>query len=234
MALPSRNTQGGFTLIELLGTIAIVALLGSLLYPMVDRMRQGSAKAACATKLRQVGAGISAYASENDTCLPWGYSGNAGYWSSILDREGFLSYGTKGANVYACPGERVPPTWSDKSSWVRSNFIANPNVMPEQKNATSSRVRVAKIPRPAEVVIITDGAVNGQGNSDWGFYSQPEVTSRSSEQYQDRPVPDAPSGAGSSVIKWRHGDRANFLFVDGHVEAIKAGELLQKNIQVKY
>jgi len=65
-----KRLSAGFTLIELLTTIAIVALLSTLLY---SGMRVGTDKATLASdaqNMRQIGTAIMAYVSENNGELP--------------------------------------------------------------------------------------------------------------------------------------------------------------------
>jgi prepilin-type N-terminal cleavage/methylation domain-containing protein/prepilin-type processing-associated H-X9-DG protein len=63
--------RGAFTLIELLVAIGIVALLMSILMPMVSSVRERALRLECANHLRQLGLAMSIYsASERDNGLP--------------------------------------------------------------------------------------------------------------------------------------------------------------------
>jgi prepilin-type N-terminal cleavage/methylation domain-containing protein/prepilin-type processing-associated H-X9-DG protein len=71
----NRRTQqrgSGFTLIELLVVIAIIAVLMAILLPMIQAGIAASRRAACISNLRQIGAGISAYAADNNGQIPYG------------------------------------------------------------------------------------------------------------------------------------------------------------------
>jgi prepilin-type N-terminal cleavage/methylation domain-containing protein/prepilin-type processing-associated H-X9-DG protein len=61
-----------FTLIELLVVIAIIAILASLLLPVLASTRDKARRTACISNLRQIGIAIHAYAPENEGRIPYG------------------------------------------------------------------------------------------------------------------------------------------------------------------
>jgi len=60
----------GFTLIELLVVIAIIAILGSLLLPVLARAKESGRRLHCTNNLRQIGLGIQLYRYDNDDRPP--------------------------------------------------------------------------------------------------------------------------------------------------------------------
>ena len=72
--MSTRLRRFGFTLIELLVVIAIMALLISLLLPMLQRANELARSALCASNQRNIAIAFQAYYGDND-CLPgtWGY-----------------------------------------------------------------------------------------------------------------------------------------------------------------
>ena len=67
---PSHPSLRAFTLIELLVVIAIIAVLAGLLFPVFGRVRAAGDSTKCAANLKQIGAGINAYANDHEDTLP--------------------------------------------------------------------------------------------------------------------------------------------------------------------
>jgi prepilin-type N-terminal cleavage/methylation domain-containing protein len=63
LIVPRRSHQNGFTLVELLVVIAIIGTLVGLLLPAVQAARESSRRAACMSKMNQLGIGMANYVS---------------------------------------------------------------------------------------------------------------------------------------------------------------------------
>lgn len=59
-----------FALIDLLAVLAIVAVLGALLFPIFARVRERNRQSSCASNLRVLGVAFSQYEHDNDGVLP--------------------------------------------------------------------------------------------------------------------------------------------------------------------
>jgi prepilin-type N-terminal cleavage/methylation domain-containing protein/prepilin-type processing-associated H-X9-DG protein len=66
----NRPRQTAFTLVELLVVIGIIAILLALVLPAYQRIKAGGQAAACLGNLRQVGAGLNGYLSDNNFTMP--------------------------------------------------------------------------------------------------------------------------------------------------------------------
>ena len=83
----------GFTLVELLIVVGIITVLLALLMPAVRRARESAQRAACASNLRQLAAGVHAYAIDNDGQIPQSVSQWGGrYGILIRQRAGHSAY----------------------------------------------------------------------------------------------------------------------------------------------
>ena len=67
-ARPRRRP--GFTLVELLIVIGIIAVLISMLLPMVAKVREQGKQVQCLSNLRSLGTAMLSYAADNDNYLP--------------------------------------------------------------------------------------------------------------------------------------------------------------------
>ena len=67
---PTCAAHRGFTLIELLAVIAIIAVLASILIPVMGYIRAQGDSTQCSANLRQLGTGINGYATDHDGQLP--------------------------------------------------------------------------------------------------------------------------------------------------------------------
>ena len=65
-----KRSAGAFTLVELLAVIAILALLVSMLMPVLGRARDMARRAQCQTNLRTIGTGIQAFAAIHEGRAP--------------------------------------------------------------------------------------------------------------------------------------------------------------------
>jgi prepilin-type N-terminal cleavage/methylation domain-containing protein len=75
---PSRAGRGrrGFSLIELIVVLAVVTMLTGLLMPALRGVRESANKMVCASNQRQVGAGITIWATNHGDRLPPSYFGS--------------------------------------------------------------------------------------------------------------------------------------------------------------
>lgn len=168
------NQRGrAFTLVELLIVIGIVALLVSILLPVVGRARESARRTACLSNLRQIHAIFHLYAMENRDQTPIGYrSGrkqfNSMVWSATTGK--FCLFGILYMNgkmskpdVFFCPSnldlqsirasETNPwppgPDGPDATKNVFAGYGCRPEVeLADEFQLTGNRVGGVTIPVP--------------------------------------------------------------------------------------
>jgi prepilin-type N-terminal cleavage/methylation domain-containing protein len=101
----SSKPRTGFTLVELLVVIAIIAILASLLLPLMGRAKEGARATSCKSNLRQLGLGAATYALDNKGRFPYFLD-----WLATVPGEltsGELYAYLKSREVYECPTDRL-------------------------------------------------------------------------------------------------------------------------------
>jgi len=128
---PTMNTgiqdqqRRGFTLIELLVVIGIIAILASLLLPVLGRARERARRIACLSNLRQVLVATHLYAGDNDGLLPKGgtdFPNKHDTHTPILStrtKEVLLQYASP-LSVFDCPN--LTRNFEFEKNWRTQEF----------------------------------------------------------------------------------------------------------------
>jgi len=183
-----RRGWRGFTLIELLVVIAIIAILASLLLPALASAKARAAGVACLNNIRQIGIASQMYADDNDDVLP--RSQHTGQsWVGSLEAYGVT-------NVYRCP--------KDLTAARRYSYAINDYLL-ENADPPASYARITLVPAPSDTFYMTECADKYANNDHFHF-----------SPAQDGDY--SPNSFKAEVGVMRHNGRANYLFVDGHVE----------------
>jgi prepilin-type N-terminal cleavage/methylation domain-containing protein/prepilin-type processing-associated H-X9-DG protein len=228
--LRSRRTEGlcGFTLVELLVVIAIIAILAALLLPALNKTKEQGRATLCRNNMHQIGLGMMLYADENEDLYPWagdfglnrepdwvwgdetrvsdpsawgqpdfGFRAEAGSvytYVTTLPRTPTTSY-SKTALTNKYPNYRCPSTGKLGES-LRVNFTMNGWMNPGQPGAGAQGVIQHSVVNPVDKVLLA--------NTD---------PSRMLTAAFD------PATVGVPGTFFLHNGRANFSFVDGHMES---------------
>lgn len=223
--LKRPRIQPGFTLIELLVVISIIGLLIALLLPVLGSARASARNTACLSNLRQTAAALINYTTENDDYLmhyatrpadnsgvQWWFGYELGGPGSTINRpldrtQGPLaSYlGDNIVEALACPDfpaddEGFRPKFANRSA----HFGYNGGLVWPFPIGRTPR-RIDEVDQPSDVFAFAD-AVH-QDFSLATFYEPHTVSYRR---------PGKTTGAGH----FRHSDKANTAYLDGHAEAL--------------
>jgi len=238
----TRRPQHGFTLIELLVVISIIAILIALLLPALKSARLVARQASCLSNHRQMGIALHLWVNDDDFRLPYGFNAGQYQWQQKVGE--FMNVKNWDDRLQ-CPNATVPKGL---------HYSTNPALMPKVDSGNRNdhtELPIDLVGRDAEVMIIFDGIQfrsSGEVEPQGRFID----TNLEGRKYNggaadvDDPVPikannEDLTGADSAKgkIRWREAGTngtngpmiGNFLFVDGHAESMKHGELLYRNLR---
>ena len=214
-----------FTLIELLVVIAIIAILAAILFPVFARARENARRASCQSNLKQIGLGILQYTQDYDEKYPSGSTTVGGArgrgWAGQC-----LPY-IKSSQVFVCPSDTKTPNANPKISYAYNSAVPYP-INGWSGPSLAAFTATARTVIAFEVTNCTwnpntdiDSPYSAVGN---GFLGNNILPSSPQTQYSTGYL--ASSGATATSPEYdaptgRHLDMSNFLFVDGHVKALR-------------
>jgi prepilin-type N-terminal cleavage/methylation domain-containing protein/prepilin-type processing-associated H-X9-DG protein len=227
----------GFTLMELLVVMAIIAILSAMLLPALGRAKSMAKRADCQSNLRQLGIAAFLYWDDNaGKCfrMSEGATNNGTLWwfgwlNNTLPEgrrpfdltAGKLSPYLNGSDVRLCPSlNAFGPQFKLKAVNVVCSYGYNSRL-----SSAGAPVSVDQIRRVSETAIFADAA---QVND----FQAPAT--RSSPMVEEWYYLDSATNFSSASYyahgHFRHAQRANVTFADGHValETMVPGSLDKK------
>lgn len=219
-----QRNRAGFTLVELLVTIAIIAVLAAILLPTLSRSKMAARRAQCASNLRQLALATRMYWDENnDACFPYVTgmtNGGVLYWFGWIQdgAEGQRAFDITQSALFPhlrAKGAEQCPSLDTLFSQFKAKAIGaaygygynlHLSSMPGQ-----SPVKISAIRNPGQLALFADAA---QVNT-WQAPASRENPMLEEWYYIDENL-SQPNG------HFRHEQRANVAFCDGHVDTENA------------
>lgn len=198
-----------FSLVELLVVIAIIGTLLGLMFPALAAARERGRWVACASNARSTAMAMQLYADANSEIFPNAQMMAAEpTWLDMVQPYG----GNRLA--YRCPSDQSP-LWEPGAATPRSttygmNAYLSPNHPPY------FGVRVTKIARPSDLIVVTELADNVAKDHFMPMYwgNPPRVANAMMQAKQWNATSQEPI----TLSIRRHDDGANYVFADAHAD----------------
>ncbi|NBS84686.1 MAG: prepilin-type N-terminal cleavage/methylation domain-containing protein [Verrucomicrobia bacterium] len=195
----SKKKNSGFTLVEILVVMVVLGCLASVAIPSLKAGYDEAGRIKCASNLYQLGKGMLLYAADNGMCLPQTDHQSDSWTNSLKPYVG-------DSLVTRCPCDEVK---TRARTYVMNDYLSAAPCGAEYLSVLNLS-RLVNVERPSRTVFFFELSKT------YGTKSVPDHLHLAEFNGEEIPPNDFKSLVGVE----RHAGRANYLFLDGHVEVI--------------
>lgn len=213
MKKKTRNAtklRGAFTLFELLVTIAIIAVLAALIFPLAQNSIGKGQQSACLGNMSKISGWIMAYVADHDgayppsndcACYSYGPMGGAPNrycWDEKMVIEGIMTRNDLQTTRHGCP--------TSGKILTQGCYGFNFEQLGNENTGFPQLPRIASPQQPSETVMLMENFPGGNGKG-WSLLAYWQGQNQNAKQ---------PTG---------HLGKVNVLWADGHATSISMKEL---------
>lgn len=229
--MSERRSQAAFTLVELLVVVAIVSILAAMLLPAVGKALDAAKTTSCLSRQKQLGLGTQMFLDEHRGLFP-SYAGD----DLTKAKAGAITYSTWFMNLGPYMGSKNTVDPFSLSSWAAGWTTA---LCKEEWHLCPKTVyKGSTVGGDWLAYNVYLGFARGYSTYTQSYASvklsqcvKPSGTFLFTDHQSDDPdrfyyVLTLKQNWTAPVDVTHHGDRANYVFIDGHAKAIDAGAVL--------
>lgn len=229
-SMKTKRGHAGWTMIELLVVVAIVVVLVGITVPIMKSMKNRSYRAHALSKLQALGGSLTTYTSEHAGSLPWEDAPGSDDWQTAAAPEnsevwynalpqlmGYEPLGALASNPQRFYEDSYPlflpgaPYPSSDKKLGTPYFAMAMNSRLQRKNDEGIKIqgRLSQIQVASRTVAFFEAGMPGDKKSVPG----------------QRGFDASPKGNARAFVG-RYNGKGMIVFVDGHVEAFAASDLI--------